>query len=105
MNYEDRVTKEYVENAVGDGLRLLTGTYTGDGAETRYIDLGVTPKLLGVWRNGYLQYADAYRYGGITFQGHPSDAVELSGTGFIVRRINSYFSNEKYSVFFYFALY
>ena len=32
MNYEDRVTKEYVENAIANaGPRFQTGTYVGTG--------------------------------------------------------------------------
>ena len=49
MNYEDRVTKEYVEGLLSGGLKIATGTYVGDG---RYGSgsLGVTfpfvPKLV-----------------------------------------------------------
>ena len=47
MNYEDRVTKEYVENALaGAGVKVLTGMYTGNGSDSRVISLGVTPKAV-----------------------------------------------------------
>ena len=105
MNYEDRITKEYVENAVGDGLRLITGTYTGDGAVTRFIDLGVTPKMVGVWQNGTAQGADAFTFGGVAFPGQPSTGVTLTGTGFSVTCNRPIFTNYENHTYFYFALY
>ena len=49
MNYEDRVTKEYIESALaGAGVKLVAGTYEGDLTETRFIEIGFTPKLVYV---------------------------------------------------------
>ena len=32
MNYEDRVTKEYLENAIANaGVKIVTGSYVGNG--------------------------------------------------------------------------
>ena len=107
MNYEDRVTKEYVESAVGDGLRLITGTYIGDGAMTRFIDLGVTPKIVCLWRNGSVQYSESYFTGGIAFWNQASRCIELSGTGFYVGQDSSVRkgSNTSESIYYYIALY
>ena len=47
MNYEDRVTKEYIENAIANaGVKMVTGTYTGDGAAERTFSLGFTPRAV-----------------------------------------------------------
>ena len=47
MNYEDRVTKEYIEDALaGAGPKIVTGTYEGDGVAARTISLGFTPKAV-----------------------------------------------------------
>lgn len=32
--------------------RVVVGSYTGDGAATRTIDLGVSPKFVWVWQSG-----------------------------------------------------
>ena len=47
MNYEDRVTKEYVESALASaGVKMVTGTYTGDGSTSRTFNLGFTPRAV-----------------------------------------------------------
>ena len=48
MNYEDRVTKEYVEGLLaGAGVKFTTGTFTGDDTEgSRYHALPFEPRLL-----------------------------------------------------------
>lgn len=105
MNYEDRITKEYVENAIGDGLRLITGTYVGDGEETQYIHLGVTPKALGVWKDGCIQYVDGYYLGGVVFPGYSLNGLALSGTGFRVALNGTKQTNCQGCIYVYVALY
>ena len=81
MNYEDRVTKEYIENALANaGVKIVTGTYTGNGAETRFIDLGFTPRAVVVYgRSGIQVGSTGYAFGGLAFPGHPSGLPNGSG--------------------------
>ena len=52
---------------------VITGTYTGNGAASRSIELGFTPKAVllllstGHMSNAYI----GYRYGGLAFEGAP----------------------------------
>ena len=46
MNYEDRITKSYLEDALAAKCEVLVGTYTGDGRTSRTFNLGVTPKAV-----------------------------------------------------------
>ena len=94
MNYEDRVTKEYVENAIaGAGVKLVTGTYAGNNAATRFIDLGFTPKAVLVFTDSGLSatYLSSFPivYGGLALPDHPSATggavvLALSTNGFTV---------------------
>ena len=54
MNYEDRVTKEYVENALANaGLKIATGTYVGTGTcgaeHPNSLTFDFVPKLVFVF--------------------------------------------------------
>lgn len=96
MIYEDRVTKEYLEDAIANaGVKIITGTYTGDGAETRLIDLGFTPRAVFVISSGSGTYlyspstGDMIYYGGIaigtaTSPGGVVPAVKIVDGGFQV---------------------
>ena len=50
MNYEDRVTKEYVEGLLSGGAKFAFGSYVGDGAYGFYSRSSLTfdfePKLV-----------------------------------------------------------
>ena len=53
MNFEDRVTKEYVEGLLAEMPKLVIGTYTGNGTTadgggvyTQTITLGFRPSVL-----------------------------------------------------------
>ena len=64
---------------------LVTGTYTGDGAESRLISLGFQPKALLVMREeGYSArpYTDDY-YGGLALPGKPVCLQTSYGTRYI----------------------
>ena len=64
---------------------LVTGTYTGDGAESRLISLGFQPKALLVMREeGYSArpYTDDY-YGGLALPGKPVCLQTSYGTNYI----------------------
>ena len=56
MNYEDRVTKEYIEDTLGSCAKIATGTYTGTGgygaSNPTTLTLPFVPKLLFVLMGG-----------------------------------------------------
>ena len=68
MNYEDRVTKSYLEGLIP---RIVSGSYAGDGAETRTISLGFTPKAVFVCNSMGVSYSSGYFQGGLAVTGHP----------------------------------
>ena len=51
MNYEDRVTKEYVEGLLSGGVKIACGGYTGDGVLTKSITFPFEPMLVFIGRN------------------------------------------------------
>ena len=63
-----------LEAAISTIPRIVTGTYTGDGAMSRTISLGFTPKAVFViTAHGqvYDFYSGRLYYGGLALQGHP----------------------------------
>ena len=66
-----------IDTALATASRVAVGAYTGDGAESKLIDLGFQPKAVlvmddsGKMRDGY------YCYGGLALPGHP---VRLNAT-------------------------
>ena len=65
---------------------LVTGTYTGDGTDSRLISLGFQPKALLVMREeGYSArpYTDDY-YGGLALPGKPVCLQTSYGTNYIL---------------------
>ena len=98
MNFEDRVTKEYVEDALAAKCEIVVGSYTGDGNATKNIDLGFRPKAVLVIENGgkvgYYS-GSQYTYGGLALPGKPVaidgyNALVISSTGFIVYKHSGY---------------
>ena len=79
-----------LQTAVSAKCELFCGTYTGDGAANRWIDLGFAPKfVLIIDSNGYVGCSfDAECRGGLFFPGYglreQSPAVLVEGTGFRV---------------------
>ena len=66
--------------------RVVFGTYTGDGAASKHIELGFPPKALLLFcQNGRTSYCVSYgmAYGGLALEGHSSSPTlalaELSG--------------------------
>ena len=66
MNYEDRITKEYVEGAISDGIAnaIVCGAYTGDGTASQFIELGFTPRAVLVMSRWGQVYEHGYFYHG-----------------------------------------
>ena len=50
MNYEDRITKEYVEGLLSGGVKIVTGSWTGNGTygeeHPNVLTFDFEPKLL-----------------------------------------------------------
>ena len=95
--------------------RTATGTYTGDGTESRFIDLGFAPKAVYVSAQAGNTYASAGsgHYGGLALAGHPVQVnqylvLEIEGTGIRVHFSRTeYFgiySNGANTVYYYAAL-
>ena len=81
---------------------LVTGTYTGDGAESRLISLGFQPKALLVMTDeGYSArpYPDDY-YGGLALPGKPVCLKTVYGTDYILtvesQGFRVYYNKSKY---------
>ena len=81
---------------------LVTGTYTGDGAESRLISLGFQPKaLLVMIEEGYSArpYTDDY-YGGLALPGKPVCLQTSYGTNYILtiesKGFRVYYNRDRY---------
>ena len=108
-------------------LKMAVGTYTGDGAASRVISVGFTPKAVLVCTQSGLTYspnASGYVYGGLALIGQPVcyrykrgmaypyeyfNAVELTTEGFQVceTKIDDYagvYCNSVDTTYHYFAI-
>ena len=81
---------------------LVTGSYTGNGAESRLISLGFQPKALLVMREeGYSArpYTDDY-YGGLALPGKPVCLQTSYGTDYILtiesKGFRVYYNRDRY---------
>ena len=107
MNYEDRVTKEYVENALaGAGVRLLTGTYTGTGSNSRSIDLGQEVGLILVTSSTRVNngtFLGIVPCEGASYSGMGASVAIIThtGTGFA---LSTTMLNENGHVYYYYAM-
>ena len=86
------------------------GVYTGNGAQTRYIELGYTPVAVEIYMQGYKQYdfdnATMELYGGLAFTGNPTDnIIEVSDNGFTVHHKTNLISANKQNEKYYFKAY
>ena len=77
--------------------KFVTGSYTGDDAETQNIDLGFQPRAVLVVSSdamtGYQTGSWPVIYGGLALPGKPvtsggSTAMELTDTGFAVHKVS-----------------
>ena len=86
MNYEDRVTKSYIEDVLAGKCRIVTGSYQGNDTDNRFISLGFTPKLvLVVARTVYMTTTTEWPYYGL----------KLAENGFYVSYNNNNGTNTK----------
>lgn len=81
---------------------LVTGTYTGDGTDSRLISLGFQPKaLLVMIEEGYpaIPYTDDY-YGGLALPGKPVCLQTSYGTNYILtiesKGFRVYYNRDRY---------
>ena len=65
MNYEDRVTKEYVEGLLSGKAQCAVGSYVGDGksgpSHPTTITFPFTPKLVLVFQDTNTSLSEAYQ--------------------------------------------
>ena len=88
-----------IDAALAGKSGVTFGTYTGNGAASRTISLGFTPKAVYTCTRSGLAGAltgSYYTYGGLAFPGNPvkcynnTAAVEVVEGGFTVRQTNDY---------------
>ena len=87
---------------------LVMGTYTGDGLNSQYIELGFTPKAVLVISDR----GDVSAYGGLAlpdkavYESHSQKVLEITGTGFTAYGAGSSWAkgNSSGSVFHYLAV-
>ena len=100
MNYEDRVTKEYIENAIANaGSKIVVGTYTGDGEPSQFIDLGATPKAVYVCKtsdgtNQAWSTTNRFYYGGLVLEGHPISIQSMTILQIEAGGLRVYYSSD-----------
>ena len=98
----------------GDKAKIVTGSYMGDGAVTRFISLGFTPKaVLLVCKDGRMNDGN-HCYGGLVLSNQPcvhssQTVMEIGSNGFqvFVSGQNTGYSvncNLNGSVYYYWAL-
>ena len=99
----ERTELDQTNASVAKKCEIYLGSYTGDGAESRNIELGFPPKAVYLCsqsgRAGEM-YGSGYIYGGLVMPGKPvvmenniEKAVEVTGNGFRLthdgyRRVN-----------------
>ena len=83
---------------------LHFGTYTGNGAESREIDLGFAPKAVLVLYQGYQSYSNGgMHYGGLSVVGKNAAGLELTDNGFRVKYYGYVYLNRENHEFTYIA--
>ena len=95
-----------IDSLKSDGV-VVFGTYTGDGAASRTINLGFTPVAVELYTSGGWQYVPSTgnRYGGFVLRGHKASYMEIVTNGFNVfyDRYNSKFTNDNGTVYHFIA--
>lgn len=116
---DDFLRTEFNTNfaALDTSVRMLTGTYTGDGEAERVIDLGLTPlAVLLMTQDGVMRDLSNtnYTYGGLALPQRPAltpdnkPAVEIVEGGFRVGsrlRANYIWTNREADTYHYIAFY
>ena len=97
--------EDTVQQISADLTKITFGTYAGDGAESRTINLGFTPKAVFVIEAGGRTLMSGYsiqHYGGLAFQNTPAtdssgDIVQIVTNGFkVFNRLNGDYIRTNY---------
>ena len=107
FNEDNRKIEEAIKALDNKRLRVVPGSYTGDGSTSQFISLGQQPQMLIVTYNGRTSQGNIM-YGGIVYPDMPSECIVLNETGFTAyggTANNSYRANLVNSVYRYIALY
>ena len=84
--------REEIGVEVAKKCEIYLGSYDGNDAQTRSIELGFTPKAVLLFSSGGRSYSDGYFYGGLALQNKPvlardnKPVLALTETGFTVRQ-------------------
>lgn len=73
--------------SIASGIHIVAGAYTGDGAASRFINVGFSPAVVMVVQGGGL--STSIKYGGFALPGIPvmlleNPTIKIEGTGFLV---------------------
>jgi len=99
-DFNDMTAK--LDAALGTIPKFVAGSYTGDGAESRKIDLGFKPKAVFVCQGDGAIHESGNIYGGLALQGFPivesygqqtCTGLALTETGFQVAHKNISYRN------------
>jgi len=117
---DDFLREEFNENfAILDDktVKVVTGSYVGDGTQERLIELGFQPKVVLILTIQGVATSGSYHYGALAAPGAPAMALpeeerpllEMAETGFTIHSIyngggNSAGTNKKDLAFNYMAL-
>ena len=71
-------------NTLEGRVEVIVGSYTGDGTQTRVIDLGFTPKAVLVELRNGARFSSGISYGGLALPDAPSGGVQIVTGGFQV---------------------
>lgn len=88
-------------------VRIVHGSYTGNGADTQFIALEQMPQMLIVTYNGRTSQGNIM-YGGTIYPGAGSEAISLTDTGFTAKGgsgSNQYRGNLSGNKYHYLAIY
>lgn len=103
---EFNADNEKIDAALATIPKIVTGVYTGDGAEEQFISLDFTPRAVFVCRiDGAIYSVNGalYHYGGLALTGNPAktcsndaylDLIQIESGGF---RVYYYYSNPLFN--------
>lgn len=78
-----------LDTALGEKAEAVSGTYSGTGADNRFIDLGRTPAAVLVADESGRMRDGSYIYGGLAVTSLASSALSITEGGFTVREDES----------------
>lgn len=97
-------------SALAQKVSVIAGAYTGDGAASRVISLGATPRALLLFSSSGKTADVNVSYGGLALPGHPIERLEnkiceIVNNGFkVYYKADKVYSNSSGSACYYLAL-